>query len=496
MTALSSRNPLSQSMPQLKLPSGWSLQASTKTRTQLLEERRQAMLPHPSFDLDKDGIVGSQDLFLAKRFDKDGEGRLNSAERRAAEQALKEGVTKQFVWGVEQSAPHRSFRLLQKRGIVVDTEDFSEVRSTYPQTQASPGKTQTQLRHERAQARLAALKEQRQRWEEKHPFVLQVETREYPNVSPQYSTKTEKIDLEQKKARLQAGLSAVPTEPLPRPFVPQGYVSAPHFTTKTQLDRERKRRLLEDLHEQGNFDHKNADMRLGEREAREVTILPPDVKNRTATEIKEQLRRETNSYNVKTFSNVVVGIHGQDLPQFHTADLKYWELRPGYVPEPQVTSHKHLLADQRFWAPKDRYALADVEHTPPPPDSFKAVHVRAPVKEEQLSVKPTQCVPKPYVHWALDDPRRPPPVKHEYRWTTLVHLFRKGSVFAQLKDPDIENIDEIVDAKASSPSDTSELAGTMQSVSTTKKSTLGLGKKLMKQGATLVRSSAFQGSNG
>jgi len=500
MTAPISRSPLSQSMPQLKLPTGWTLQPSTKTRSQLLEARKRALLPDPTFDLDKDGVVGSQDLFLAKRFDKDGDGRLNPTEREAAEKAMREGVTEQFVWGVEQSAPHRSYRLLQKRGVVVDSEDFTGVLSTYPLSQSSPGKTQTQLRQERAQARLAALHEQRQLWEAQHPFMKQVESREYSSAPREYTTKTQKIDLAQKKVRLMAGLSPAPTELPARLSPPQDYASEPHFKTKSQLDKERKRKLLEDLHMQENYGHKTADMRLHEREAQEVTILPPNVKNRTYSEIKEQQRQQTNEFNLKTFSNTVVGIHGQELPQFHDAhveDPQYWQLRPGYVVQPQVTSRLHLLAGQKFWAPKDRYALADVEDSPPPPDSFKSVHVLPEVVEAQLPEKPNQHVPNPYVHWALDDPQRPLPKKHEYRWTTLVHLFTKGSVFAPLKDPDIVSADEVAeDAKVNSTSVSSELAGTLHSVSTTKKSTLGQGKKLMKQGATLVRSSGFQTSNG
>ena len=498
MTAPISRSPLSQSLPQLKLPVGWTLQPSTKTRSQLLEERRRAMLPDPTFDLDRDGVVGSQDLFLAKRFDKDGDGRLNPAEREAADKALREGVTEQFIWGVEQSAPHRSYRLLQKRGVVVDSEDFAGIRSTYPQTDSSPSKTQTQLRHDRAQARLATLQQQRQLWEAQHPFVHQVETRDYSSAPREYSTKTEKIDLAQKKVRLKAGLLAVPTELPLRVSLPQDYELNPSFKTKAQMDRERKRKLLEDLHMQENYGHKTADQRLQEREAQEVTILPPNVKNRTYSDIKEQVRRQTNEYNLKTFSNIVVGIHSKELPQFHEVqDPQYWQLRPGYVEQPQATSRLHLLAEQRFWAPKDRYALADVEESPPPPDSFKAVHKLPEAVETELPEKPNRHVPKPYVHWDLDDPRRPAPVKHEYRWTTLVHLFTKGSVFAPLKDPDIVSADEVIeDPKANSTSVTSELGGTQQSISTTKKSTLGLGKKLMKQGTTLVRSSGFQTSNG
>ena len=112
MTSLGSRtNPLSRSLPhfdiygrqvtlmqtlssmpvietELKLPAGWSLEPSSKTQTQLFEERRQAAVPHASYDVDKDGTVGGQDLVVAKLFDKDQDGRLNTPERQAAESAV------------------------------------------------------------------------------------------------------------------------------------------------------------------------------------------------------------------------------------------------------------------------------------------------------------------------------------------------------------------------------------------------------------------------
>lgn len=37
-----------------------------------------------------------------------------------------------FVWNVEVSGGARPWRLLQKRGVFVDAEDFMPVRSTYP----------------------------------------------------------------------------------------------------------------------------------------------------------------------------------------------------------------------------------------------------------------------------------------------------------------------------------------------------------------------------
>jgi len=38
-----------------------------------------------------------------------------------------------MVWNVEQSGAKRSFRIMQKRGVVVDADDFLPIRSTYPE---------------------------------------------------------------------------------------------------------------------------------------------------------------------------------------------------------------------------------------------------------------------------------------------------------------------------------------------------------------------------
>jgi hypothetical protein len=59
------------------------------------------MMPHISYDLDGDGIVGGRDLVISKLFDKDLDGRLNTAEKQNAMNALNEGIESKFVWGVE-----------------------------------------------------------------------------------------------------------------------------------------------------------------------------------------------------------------------------------------------------------------------------------------------------------------------------------------------------------------------------------------------------------
>ena len=46
--------------------------------------------------------------------------------------ALNANIEQNFVWGIEQGGAQRHFRLIQKRGKVVDAEDFLPVRGTYP----------------------------------------------------------------------------------------------------------------------------------------------------------------------------------------------------------------------------------------------------------------------------------------------------------------------------------------------------------------------------
>jgi hypothetical protein len=60
------------------------------------------MIPHISYDLDGDGIVGGRDLVIANIFDKDKKGSLTKEEKEAALKALRdEKLEEKFVWGIE-----------------------------------------------------------------------------------------------------------------------------------------------------------------------------------------------------------------------------------------------------------------------------------------------------------------------------------------------------------------------------------------------------------
>ena len=105
-----------------------------RTRTILMQERKLEKRPDLTYDLDGDGVVNQRDLALAKHFDKDNDGRLNTAERDAALKALKEDAfDSRFMWGLEQAGGLKEhIRVMQKRGKVLAGEDFSPLQETYP----------------------------------------------------------------------------------------------------------------------------------------------------------------------------------------------------------------------------------------------------------------------------------------------------------------------------------------------------------------------------
>lgn len=73
-----------------------------RTRSEMLEHKRKQMLPPLAYDFDGDGVVDSFELFLGKRIDTNGDGRIDTAERKAARHLL-DNLHDIFVFGLEAS---------------------------------------------------------------------------------------------------------------------------------------------------------------------------------------------------------------------------------------------------------------------------------------------------------------------------------------------------------------------------------------------------------
>lgn len=123
------------------------------TQSKLFELRKKEHLPDISYDLDGDGYVGGRDYVIGRRFDEGMKNYLTADERKKAIEAVKNGYEDKFVWNVEASGAQRQFRIMQKRGQIVDSDDFQAVATTYPPHplgEFKPAlKTQTELKNHR-----------------------------------------------------------------------------------------------------------------------------------------------------------------------------------------------------------------------------------------------------------------------------------------------------------------------------------------------------------
>lgn len=414
----------------VKLPPGWDYAASRKTQQSLLQQRKKDNLPDISFDLDRDGKVGGQDLVIGKRFDLDKDGRLNTGERKAADEAVAGGIAQQFVWGVEQAAPSRPYRIMQKRGQIVDSEDFSKVSDTYPKQARSVSpmvKTTADLQAKRAHERLQSLKTHREDWDRRHPQQLIAESQNYEKSSLPYKTYSEKKELERREIRAKVGLSPLPKDINERIDPSLQYIPIPRYRSKSQMRTLKQADILQDLESKQNRSFLTSDQRLQQRE--EDLILPADTApGKTYSEVKERLRKEANEHNQEVFGTVKVGIHGKDLPKFSEEIEEYWKEAKGYVEQPQIRSRLELEQRKKYWAPRDIYRLADTDTSPAPPDPFKSTHIPITHPSSPLPVKPTEHLPLPYQPKDLSDPSAPPPLKHTYRWTTLMQVFNRNLI--------------------------------------------------------------------
>jgi hypothetical protein len=181
----------------------------------MLEERHLLKQPDISYDLDADGIVGVRDYLLAKRFDKDEDGKLSPPEHRAAISALKNGYEEDFYWGVEKSGPNRGHRLVQVRGEKVNAEQFENVVQTYPAhplTKEIPSNnTVTELLQKRQEQTRKSILENAEKWHAANPYKVKLSAKfgEFWRKHPLHQSIKQIKDENWRNARISAGLTEI-----------------------------------------------------------------------------------------------------------------------------------------------------------------------------------------------------------------------------------------------------------------------------------------------
>jgi hypothetical protein len=330
-----------------------------KTRTQLLEIRKREKVPDISYDLDKDGFVGGRDYLLSKRFDFDKDGKLNEIEKKLAYEAIHNNIEDKYLWNLENHGPNNKLRVLQKRGKILQADDFTPNRETYPQHPLSSKipkhETYQKLKESRKMSTKLDVEEKMRKWEEVNPTVLVSEplniNMEY---KPKYNSIKEKKEEEHKLARIECGLSEVEHDVDKRKNkeLSLNYVKNPKFKTRADLKNEYRKEIMTQLNKSNNPNHKDETMRLKEREDEIFAMLYKNSEDRMSqSKLKEIRKNERIDYNMKTFSKQTIGVHGHELPKFsENEEMKeYWKFRDGYVENPHINSHVLYKEHVKYW---------------------------------------------------------------------------------------------------------------------------------------------------
>ena len=404
------------------------------TRTKLLERRKKERIPDISYDLDGDGFVGGRDYVLSKRYDVDGDGKLNEIERKNALEGIENGVEKEYVWNLENQGGKRAFRILQKRGKIIDAEDFIPLQDTYPKHPISfkePKngiKTLSELKEYRYQKTKDEIIEKMKIFEKNHPFKIVQESYHLENKNqPLYHSINEIKDKLHRDARIKAGLSEKESDIKITDKDPTlAYVYSPKHKVKGDIRKD----LLQESKDISKIltsrKHLNDTERLKIREDEIFDKLYRKEDGFTYTKLKEQRRLKQNEYNLKTFADHPKGVHGHELPKFSANEntKEFWKFQDGYVENPKHKSQFEYLQEIKYWKKPEELLLS--EHREYEPEKVKR-NFTMPNKKDEIMPNVNKIN-----FYEGFDPYYVKPIEykvksdHNYRWSSLVSKFSSG----------------------------------------------------------------------
>lgn len=433
-------NPLTQSTPM--------------TRTKLLELRKKENIPDISYDLDGDGYVGGRDYVLSKRFDVDGDGKLNADEKKKALEAIKNGIEREYVWNLENRGGKNSQRILQKRGKIIDAENFVPLQESYPKHPISFRQpkngiyTLSELKQYRRNKTREEISEKVKKYQKEHlPNQLLNEQKYYiteNNYKPAHSTLNDIKNELHKEARKKVGLNENESDLKNYNLGPTlNYVYSPKHKVKEDI----KKDLLKESQEISKIlnsrKHLNEVERLKQREDEIFNKLFQSEEGFTLTKLKAQRRNRLNNYNLKTFSDHPKGVHGHELPKFSTSEntKEFWKLREGYVENPKHSSQLEYLEEIKYWKKPEELLLNEHREYIEPKKEKRSITLPNKKKDDI-----TPSVNKINFYEGFD-PYYVKPVDykirsvHKYRWTTIMDKFlsgkfKSGRLFEALENED------------------------------------------------------------
>ena len=442
-TPWDSTNPLSQSTPM--------------TRTKLLELRKKENIPDISYDLDGDGYVGGRDYVLSKRFDVDGDGKVNEIEKKNALEAIKNGVEREYVWNLENQGGKRYFRILQKRGKIIDAENFVPLQESYPKHPISFKEpkngvhTLNELKVYRKNKTKEEISEKVKKFHKEHSTnsnnnLINENNYYFPEMKekPKYSSINDIRDELHKEARKKVGLNENESDIKNYDLSPTlKYVYSPKHKTKGDIKKDLIKESQEISKILNSRKHLNEIERLKQREDEIFNKLFQSEEGFTLTKLKEQRRLELNKYNLKTFAHRPRGVHGHELPKFSANEntKEFWKLREGYVENPKHKSQLEYLQEIKYWKKPEELLLSEHRDYIEPKREKRAFTLPNKVKDD---ITPNINQINFYKGF---DPSYVKPIDykvrsvHRYRWTSLMDKFlsgkfKSGRLFEALENED------------------------------------------------------------
>jgi hypothetical protein len=345
---------------QTRIPPEWLGQEKYSTKTEMIKARKSQSIPDISFDLDGDGVVGGHDLVVSSRFDHDKDGKLNQSEREEALKALSEGYSSQYIWGCESSGLNRSFRLVQKRGKVIDNEEFNSIQETYPipPSESQNKQTRSTLNHLRREKDKQEAKKNEERMKTVTSKTLPIDSflsKDRFIENPAYSSISQKKENEKKMFRVQAGLTQVSEDVISSGSVRFSYENQPKHLSLTEMRVKQRENLINQLNSSADYSHLTFYSKV---EKEKSYVSPP---GKILRDVLGERRDKDIQHLEKTFTHHVQGIHGKELPKFENNLESFKDLSP-------------YVSNNQFYNPFENLH-----------------HLKLTPKLEEITIKPTQA---------------------------------------------------------------------------------------------------------
>ena len=190
-----------------------------------------------------------------------------------------------MVWNVDQSGAQRSYRIMQKRGVILDADDFLPLRQTYPEHHSSKNdpiaKTIPELKNQRLDsnrrkvaANNATFDSQYKQYQARldKPYVYS----EFYQPAQRFTSVNQRKEFERQEARKRQNLTDVVQEQKDEAKPPSlVYVDNPNIATNAVLREQRRQRMLNELKlmERNVGNHADSYARMNAREDCALRLL-------------------------------------------------------------------------------------------------------------------------------------------------------------------------------------------------------------------------------